>query len=255
MEVISHLFYRLCVAQRPVEEQVPALRSWTGGAKARVPGQEVVYSNGTPLPDPPLELEHVLQVLDWLFTEVEITYWPETPHDDAAAPACYLTRLQCVNAQPLAAGLLHTKHRPYDMLAAVFLCANSMPATEAHARRLRAHEHRFMQMYLQQAQEFDYLPKDKYHHNSLYTDPCVASPRYDAQAGAQCVRVLACVPVAYSVWGGPCFGLEHKLFTARIQTPKHKPLPDHIGRLMLESEAALQVEHMLPLAPGIGARF
>ena len=49
--------------------------------------------------------------------------------------------------------------------------------------------------------------------------------------------------------------MEHKLFTARIQTPKHKPLPDHIGRLMLESEAALQVEHMLPLAPGIGARF
>ena len=56
MEVISHLFYRLCVAHRPVEEQVPALRSWTGGAKARVPGQEVLYSNGTPLPDPPLEL-------------------------------------------------------------------------------------------------------------------------------------------------------------------------------------------------------
>lgn len=86
MEVISHLFYRVCVAQRPAEEQVSALRSWTGGPKARVPGQEVVYSNGTPLADPPLELEHVLQVLDWLFTEVEITYWPETPHDDAAAP-------------------------------------------------------------------------------------------------------------------------------------------------------------------------
>jgi hypothetical protein len=75
------------------------------------------------------------------------------------------------------------------------------------------------------------------------------------KAGVQCVRVLACVPVAYSVWGGACFGLEHKLFTARIQTPKHKPLPDHIGRLMSDSKAALPVEHMLPLAPGIGARF
>jgi hypothetical protein len=188
MEVISDLYYRVCVASRPAEDQPPALRSWTGGPKARVPGQE-------------LELEHVLQVLDWLFTEVKITYWPNTPHDDAAAPVCYLTRLQCVNAQPLAAGLLHTKHRPYDMLAAVFLCANSMPASAAQTQRLRAHEHRFMQMYLQQSQQFDYLPKDKYHHNSVYTDACVARPRYDARARPQCVRVLACVPVRYSVWG------------------------------------------------------
>jgi hypothetical protein len=202
MEVISHLYYRLCVASRPAEDQQPALRSWTGGPKARVPEQELVYCNGAPLPDPPLELAHVLQVLDWLFTEVQITYWPNTPHDDAGAPACYLTRLQCVNAQPLAAGLLHTKHRPYDMLAAVFLCANSMPASPAQTQRLRAHEHRFMQMYLNQSQEFDYLPKDRYNHNSVYSDASVARPRYDAQAGAQCVRVLACVPVPYSVWGG-----------------------------------------------------
>ena len=82
-----------------VPEQAPGLLGM------RVPGQGPVHSEGAPLPDPPLELEHVLQVLDWLFTEVKITYWPETPHDDAAAPACYLTRLQCVNAQPLAAGL------------------------------------------------------------------------------------------------------------------------------------------------------
>jgi len=189
MEVISHLYYRLCVARRPAEDQKPpALRSCTGGPKARVPGQE-------------LELKEVLEVLDWLFTEVQITYWPNTPHDDVAAPVCHLTRLQCVNAQPLAAGLLHTKHRPYDMLAAVFLCANSMPASAAQTQRLRAHEHRFMQMYLQQSQHFDYLPKDKYHHNSVYMDACVARPRYDARAGAQCVRVLACVPARYSVWG------------------------------------------------------
>ena len=234
MEVILHLFYRMCVAQSQSDEQVLGVRSWTGGAKARVPGQELVYSDGAPLPDPPLELEHVLQVLDWLFTEVKITYWPETPHDDNAGPACYLTRLQCVNAQPLAAGLLHTKHRPYDMLAAVFLCANSMPATEAQAHRLRAHEHRFMQMYLQQAQEFDYLPKDKYHHNSVWSNRVAPGPARGApepQApelgymprdkfqhdsvwsnrvapgparGApepQAFRVVACVPVAYSACG------------------------------------------------------
>ena len=176
MEVISHLFYRVCVAHRPPGEQLPALRSWTSGPKARVPGQEVAYCAGGPLPDPPLQLEHVLQVLDWLFTEIEITYWPKTPHDDAAAPACYLTRLQCVNAQPLAAGLLHTKHRPYDMLAAIFLCANLMPASAAQAGRLRAHQHKFMHMYLQQSMQFDYLPKDVYQHNTVATTRTHSAP-------------------------------------------------------------------------------
>jgi hypothetical protein len=188
MEVISHLYYQLCVASRPVEDQQPALRSWTGGPQARVPGQE-------------LELEYVLQVLDWLFTQVKITYWPDTPHDDAAAPVCYLTRLQCVNAQPLAAGLLHTKHRPYDMLAAVFLCANCMPASEAQAQRLRAHQRRFTQMYLQQSMNFDYLPKDIYKHDAMHTSPPTARPAYSAPETQRFVT-LACFPVACSVCAG-----------------------------------------------------
>lgn len=160
-----------------------------------------MHCDGALLPDPPLELEHVLQVLNWLFTEVKTTYWPDTPHDDAAAPVRYLTRLQCVNAQPLAAGLLHTKHRPYDMLAAVFLCANFMSASQAQTQRLRAHKHHFMQMYLQQSMEFDYLPKDIYKNNAGCTSAPVARPAYSAPE-TQCFRMLACVPVAYSVCGG-----------------------------------------------------
>jgi hypothetical protein len=201
MEVISHLYHRVCVAYLPADKQEPTLRCSTGGPHARVPGQEVEYRCGVPLPDPPLELAHVLQVLDWLFTEVEITYWPESAHDDAVAPACYLTRLQCVNAQPLAAGLLHTKHRPYDMLAAVFLCANSMPASGVQARRLRAYEHKFMQMYLQQSEQFDYLSKDTFQHNSAHTEPSTPKPARSA-AESRCLEMVACVPVAYVVWNG-----------------------------------------------------
>ena len=81
-----------------------------------------------------------------------------------------------MNAQPLAAGLLHTKHRPYDMLAAIFLCANLMPASAAQAGRLRAHQHKFMHMYLQQSMQFDYLPKDVYQHNTVATTRTHSAP-------------------------------------------------------------------------------
>ena len=79
----------------------------------------------------------------------------------------YLTRLQCVNAQPIAAGLRNTKHRPYDMLAAVFLCADCMRASDAQKQKLRGYEHIFMQMYLNQSTEFDYQRKDIFSHNRV----------------------------------------------------------------------------------------
>ena len=41
MEVISHLYYRMCEEQLPAEERLDAMRSWTGGPKARVPAQRV----------------------------------------------------------------------------------------------------------------------------------------------------------------------------------------------------------------------
>lgn len=211
MEVISHLFYRTCVAHMPPDEHTAALRSWTGGPKARVPAQAVEFRDGAALPDPPLELEHVLQVLDWLFTEVKITYWPNTPHDDAGAPVCYLTRLQCVNAQPLAAGLLHTKHRPYDMLAAVFLCANWMPASEAQAQRLRAYEHRFTKMYLQQSKHFDYLAKDVYEHNTVHNANFAPDGQFSARAAPCAHTAVPRVPVVFlrgraAMWCAACGG-------------------------------------------------
>ena len=81
----------------------------------------------------------------------------------------YLTRLQCVNAQPITAGLRNTKHRPYDMLAAVFLCADCMRASDAQKQKLREYEQIFMQMYLNQSTEFDYQRKDIFSHNRVYS--------------------------------------------------------------------------------------
>ena len=170
MEVISHLYYRMCVAQLPVHERLDAMRSWTGGLKARVPDQSVAYVN--PPADPPLKLGHVLEVLDWLFAEVKVVRGADIPPElshlhhllESDRPQ-YLTRLQCVNAQPIAAGLRNTKHRPYDMLAAVFLCADFMPASEGQKQKLRGYERVFMQMYLEQSTEFDYQTKDVFAHN------------------------------------------------------------------------------------------
>ena len=174
MEVISHLYYRMCVEQLPAYERVDAMRSWTGGPKARVPDHRVAYVN--PPADPPLELGHVLEVLDWLFAEVRVvsgSAGSEVPAEmshllESDRPQ-YLTRLQCVNAQPIAAGLRNTKHRPYDKLAAVFLCADCMRASDAQKQKLRGFEQIFMQMYLNQSTEFDYQKKDIFSHNRVYS--------------------------------------------------------------------------------------
>ena len=173
MEVISHLYYRMCVAQlgehMPEYGRVNGMRTWTGGPKARVPDQGGAYVN--PPADPPLDLGHVLKVLDWLFAEVRVVSGSEIPAEmthllESERPQ-YLTRLQCVNAQPIAAGLRNTKHRPYDMLAAVFLCADCMSASDAQKQKLRGYEHIFMQMYLNQSTEFDYQRKDIFSHNRV----------------------------------------------------------------------------------------
>lgn len=172
MEVISHLYYRMCVAELPAYEQVQEMRTWTGGPKARVPAQSVAYVN--PAVDPPLALAHVLEVLDWLFAEVPVVSGsagselpPEMTHLLPSERPQYLTRLQCVNAQPIAAGLRNTKHRPYDMLAAVFLCSEFMHASDGQMQKLRAHEFVFKQMYLQQSTQFDYQSKDVFAHNHV----------------------------------------------------------------------------------------
>ena len=121
--------------------------------------------------DPPLALAHVLEVLDWLFAEVPVVSGSEVPpemtHLLQSERPQYLTRLQCVNAQPIAAGLRNTKHRPYDMLAAVFLCSEFMHASDGQMQKLRAHEHVFKQMYLQQSTQFDYQRKDVFAHNHV----------------------------------------------------------------------------------------
>ena len=177
MEVISHLYFRMCVAQlgkhMPEYGRVDDMRTWTGGPKARVPDQRVAFMN--PPADPPLELGHVLEVLDWLFAEVRVVSGSaalevpaEMSHLLESDRPQYLTRLQCVNAQPIAAGLRNTKHRPYDMLAAVFLCADCMPASDAQKQKLRGFEQIFMQMYLNQSTEFDYQRKDIFSHNRVY---------------------------------------------------------------------------------------
>ena len=170
MEVIHHLYYRMCVRQLPADythEQLDAVRSWTGGPKARVPKQEVPFSD--PPTDPPLELKHVLEVLEWLFTEMRVeqvyNVAPSYSHLSERDKPRFLNRLQCVNAQPIAAGFRNTKHRPYDMLAAIFLCADFMLGTDEQRRQLTGYKHTFMQMYLEQSTHFDYVDKDVYAHN------------------------------------------------------------------------------------------
>jgi len=166
MEVIQHLHYRVCMRQLPSDyahEQFDAMRSWTGGPEARVPQQQVFNM------DPPLELQHILEVFEWLFTEIQIVQDTRLPKylaglDHRDQPR-YLNRLQCVNAQPIAAGFKNTKHRPYDMLAAIFLCADFMPGTNEQKQKLAGYKHTFMQMYLEQSTHFDYMHKDVCAHN------------------------------------------------------------------------------------------
>ena len=171
MEVIHHLYYRMCVRQLPSDythKQLYDMRSWTGGPKARVPQQEVSYID--PPPDPPLKLQHVLEVLEWLFTEVPVDREPneapsDTSHLSERDKPQYFNRLQYVNAQAVAAGFRNTKHRPYDMLAAIFLCADFMLGTDEQKHELTGYKHTFMQMYLEQSTHFDYMDKDVYAHN------------------------------------------------------------------------------------------
>ena len=59
-----------------------------------------------------------------------------------------------------------TRHRPYDMLAAIFLCASKMPATPEQKGQLRAYRDKFAHMYLNAGQNFDYQDKDVYTHDS-----------------------------------------------------------------------------------------
>ena len=78
--------------------------------------------------------------------------------------------MQCVNAQAITAGFRHTKHRPFDMLAAIFMCADFMQGSAAQKRKLRKYQHKFIQMYINLSQEFDYRRKDVYAHNRLQQD-------------------------------------------------------------------------------------
>ena len=57
-----------------------------------------------------------------------------------------------------------TRHRPYDILAAIFLCASTMPATPEQKKQLRAYRDKFAHMYLNASQNFDYQDKDVYTH-------------------------------------------------------------------------------------------
>ena len=181
MEVIHHLYYRVCVEFMPEHYKMDEMRNWTGGPKARVPGQDnSLYRNRErqsvsvdPPPDPPLELKHILEVVEWLFTEIplhegrriqnSIRIQKLRPEDQPA----YLNRLQCVNAQAIAAGHRNTKHRPYDMLAAIFLCAEFMSGTETEKNELKVFQHTFMLMYLEQSTHFDYKAKDVFWHNHV----------------------------------------------------------------------------------------
>ena len=70
-------------------------------------------------------------------------------------------------AQPIAAGWKHTKHRPFDMLAAIFLCADFMQGTEEEKLLLMSYQHTFMLMYINLSMVFDYLPKDVYANNRV----------------------------------------------------------------------------------------
>ena len=181
MEVIHHLYYRLCVENMPGHYKLEEMRGWTGGPKARVPGQDnSLYRNSArqrvsvdPPPDPPLELKHILEVMEWLFTEIplhegrrirnSIRIQKLRPEDQPR----YLNRLQCVNAQAVAVGHKNTKHRPYDMLAAIFLCADFMAATDKERDELKGFQKTFMQMYLEQSTHFDYAAKDVFWHDHV----------------------------------------------------------------------------------------
>lgn len=173
MEVIAHLYYRVFVHLLPLYDirvtemgrvnarsLDPQLRSWTGCQHARIPSQKVPEGQI----DPPLKLEHVIAVLTWLFAEIKPPYKPY------ASNVTYICRLQTVNAQQVAKGHKRTKHRPYDMLMAIFAAAHFMEGTERDRRSLGFFYHKFMYMYLAQSADFDYVAKDIYKHEPVDMD-------------------------------------------------------------------------------------
>lgn len=174
--VISQLFYTTYVEMLPnyqigsqsIKSIEHLLRSWTGGRSSRISTQPMYTEDMDVIPDPKLCLKDVLEVLDWLFEEVQMC--PDTnPH---ATDKCFLCRLQCVNAQQVVRGFKHTKHRPYDMLAAVFSAAHFMDGKKEEYARLKVHFQKFARMYLDQCKTFDYQVKDVYEHvQTLEFDP------------------------------------------------------------------------------------
>ena len=161
--VISHLFYRTFVkmlpdyqiGSKPINSIEHLLRTWVGGHSSRISNQEDMELH----PDPELCLVHVLEILDWLLEEVQLSPGTNPYYTDK----CFLSRIQCVNAQQVRRGFQHTKHRPYDMVMAVFAAANCMAGSEEEHGRLKVHFEKFAKMYLFQCGVFDYLPQDVYH--------------------------------------------------------------------------------------------
>ena len=177
MEVISQLYYRVYVTFTPGLDQKEKKRTWTGGPKARVPGQKMAegeFNTGSanPSADPPLELRHILEIMQWLFTEIQIIMKPLIYEISRVEPIKnrpqYLTRLQCVNTQAVAAGYSNSKHRPYDMLAAIFLCADNMHGSPEEKKQLKKYQLTFMMMYLEQSSHCEYRPEDIYWHNHVF---------------------------------------------------------------------------------------
>ena len=202
MGVICHLYYRMHVYWQHrfgnlSDQEEHACRTWRGGQNARVPdASDTSHMDGQT--DPPLTLAHVLTVLEYLFEEQvpEGHYAHSEPLEPRVA---YLPRLYAVNAQAVRAFRTHlqrrerresswlyrilhfffpprqslahfkqtqypTRHRPYDMLAAIFMCASTMPATKQQEKQLCAFRDKFAHMYLNASQNFDYQDKDVYTH-------------------------------------------------------------------------------------------
>ena len=110
--------------------------------------------------------------MKWLFTEIRILDEDTEASKESTQlrpedQPRYLNRLQCVNAQAVAVGHKNTKHRPYDMLAPIFLCADFMRGTQREKDALKARQYTFMQMYLEQCTHFDYTAKDVFWHDHV----------------------------------------------------------------------------------------
>ena len=183
MEAISQLYYRMHVYW---QHRFSGLSDQQAHEEAELP----------------LTLSHVLTVLKYLFEE-QVPEGTKINHTDAEPSepdVAFFPRLYAVNAQAVRAffstrervraqlrsrryeswlqRILHfffppkpmpypqypTRHRPYDMLAAIFMCASTMPATKQQEKQLCAFRDKFAHMYLNASQNFDYQDKDVYTH-------------------------------------------------------------------------------------------